>query len=285
MELILVIIAIGAVIAYGFLKNAAERTSPPAGTTPRAVHTAERFPALRYLDDAWRERERARAAGAPCDPTWWWDAPTDSQRRRLAEHLEDRGVKLSGFSPATKGAYSDLIGWFEDPDPEEEETLRFFKVPMRGMNQTKARYELRRLMADPENKARWGNRPVTAEQKEFAEWFGMELPKGTTAIGAAQLIAEREENMTEADQKRYRDWRDYQGIVLELNDQDERETYEIRKPSRAAIRKALDALLAEGHTYEEISMDLELIAARLPQAKRSTRVLSGEVDERGNKLK
>ncbi len=285
MELTLVIIVIGAVVAYAFLKSAGGSKSRPAGEPTRAVPTTERFPALQYLAGAWTERERARDAGALCEPTWWWDEPTDSQRKRLADDLENHGVQISGFSPATKGSYSDLIGWFADPDPDEEEVLRFFKVPMRGMNQTKARYELRRVLADPANQAKWENRPPTAEQKEFAQWFRMDLPKGTTSTTAAKLITARENELARAKDPRYDDWRAYQTIVLDLNDPDERESYEIRKPSRAAVRKALDSLLAEGHTYDEIGDDLDLIAARLPQAKGSTRVLLGEVDEQGNKVK
>src|SRR5690606_18078356 len=152
-----------------------------------------------------------RQTGAKSDllPSWWFDEVTERQLDRL------RRMGISA-KPMTKGQASDLIGLMEEPDDYALEVLRFFKVPTRGMNQTRAGAEVARIFRDPESRERWKNREATAEQKECLRFFRKKVPKGLTHEEAAKLIAELGEQHPELAE----DWYNFQSIIAEFNDKD-----------------------------------------------------------------
>lgn len=118
-------------------------------------------------------------------PAWYFDQMTESQARRL----EEDGRRYSG--QLTKGQASDLIGLGEQPDEEDREVLRFFKRPLRGMNETRARHEIALLFQEEANRKAWADRPATTRQREFFRFFGMKPAAGLLKREADQQIAER----------------------------------------------------------------------------------------------
>lgn len=207
----------------------------------------------------------ARSRGTPnAPPDWFFDPVTERQMDRLAESR----TRLPR-EKLTKGMASDLIGLGEPLEDEHAEVLRFFKVSLRGMNQTLGRYEVRRLMADVANQAAWDARPADQMQKEFFRFFGLAVPKTLTNKDAAATItsirAGRSEHKVE--DEKLAEWQAFEDIVEELWDADFRECYGLKKPALSAIRAAVNALRAEGNTIDALRDDIDSVADKLVEMK------------------
>ena len=63
------------------------------------------------------------------------------------------------------------------------------------------------------------------------------------------------------------DWDAFASIVEQLEDKETREDYELKKVSLSAIREAVAALKAEGHSLPEIDDNLDLLAEKLTELK------------------
>lgn len=214
---------------------------------------------MAYLQAKWSIADQERSAGLPSTfPSWFFDAATDRQLKRITED----GVKLNGI-PLTKGRASDVIGLLEPLDEHHAEILKFFKVPVKGMNQTKGRYETQRLLADASNLSAWNERPASAMQKEFFKFHGLPVPKALTSAAAKTLSDEYLKSLPDDDTGNLSDWEYFESIVEQLADKDTREDYNLKKPSMPAIRAAIDALRASGKSLEELDADLELVADKL----------------------
>jgi len=106
---------------------------------------------LKFLHAQWAAAERERAAGnLTCVPHWFFDEATDAQRERLLLDGWDRPVATT----ACKGMASDLIGLALAPDADQRAFLRRHQVSTRNMSQSRARYEIADLEADPDRAAR-----------------------------------------------------------------------------------------------------------------------------------
>src|SRR5687767_12600157 len=148
MEPVLGIVA-GLVILYvAFGRN---KKSKRRGQTGQAkLSKAESSPAVfnehkEWLSSRWSEAKRQLEAGdLKSFPSWYFDEVTERQ----AELLASKGINLPD-GPVSKGQASDLIGLFFPVDEEDKAVLKFFKVPTKGLNQTTARAEAVKLLADP----------------------------------------------------------------------------------------------------------------------------------------
>ena len=213
-----------------------------------------------WLLTRWADADRQRAAGALTTfPSWFFDAATD---RQIA-HLAERGLSLAG-GPVSKGQASDVIGLFFPPDDGDEEFLKFFKVPSKGMNQTMARAEAAKLRADPAKTAAWAQRPAEPLQKEFYRFFGLKVPSGLNISDAATFIASHQKSL---DDRQRDDWEAYESIVDDLSDKETCEAYNIKKPSPATLRMAIEALRKVGRSLPDLSGDLDVVAEKLIELK------------------
>lgn len=271
---VVIVLLIIAGIAWYVMTHRPPKAEPAPEVTPAQRAASDRLEAMKqaflaevdYLKARWDEREQAKQAGVECVPKWWWDPPTERQIVRLRDELGRRGISMT-LDPYTKGSVSDVIGLFEQPDELDAEVLKFFKIPAKGATQTRARYEAVRLLADPETKRQWDSRPPGADQRAFFEFFGIELPRGTTYDQSMRLRLEAEQRLRAENNPRLNEWAALEQILGDLDDPDTRDTYEIgRKPSRAKLKKILDELEAEGHSIVEVAGDLELLADKLRDA-------------------
>jgi len=183
---------------------------------------------------------------------WYFDEPTELQFNRLAED----GLSISDKA-LTKGQVSDLIGLFVKPDDHEKEILKFFKIPLKGFNQTQARHQIAVLLQDNEKKKQWEDRPASAIDKEFYRFIGKPVPKTLTHTQAMKDQAD-----TELSDELEDEWDNYCSVWDELSDKDVREDYEIKKPSLAKLRQAWAAAKAEVEDNDDLS-DVGLIADKL----------------------
>jgi len=268
---VIVVIAIVFVIVLKLInqgKSAIRNAnSPPRGLAgpSRAPETAsERAPApnMDWLRDRWAAAEREQASGELKHfPAWYFDPPSQHQLERL------KADDLPPPPGLTKGQASDLIGLREPTYPDDEEILRFFKVPLRGMNQSKARHEVSRLLADAANVQAWEARPPDTMQREFFRFFGLKLAKDTTQRQATVQIAEYREKLGETDAGKLDEWESFTEIVAELDDPETRESYDLKKVPLPTLRAALEALQTEGHTIFEVASDIDLLVEKVLEMK------------------
>ena len=182
--------------------------------------------------------------------------------KRQLNRVDQIGLEIAKGQP-TKGEASDIIGLFEPAEEEDVEVLRFFKVPLRGMNQSRARHLVAKLMQDPKNTNAWEARPSSAMQKEFYRYFSLRIPRGLTYEAASQLIGEHQKKLMEEDEKSLDDWDAYENIYEEINDPDNREDYGIKKVSLSAYRDAIHELGSEGKTPSDLEDDPDVVVDKI----------------------
>lgn len=200
-----------------------------------------------WLQERW---DLARHLGSgQIFPAWYFDEMTEFQAKRL----EEDGRKYSG--KLTKGQASDLIGLGEPPERESLEILRFFKKSLNGINETRARHEIALLFQEEANRKAWADRPATTRQREFFRLFDLKLPVGLLKREADQQIAEYLRQSEEKNDSQEARWQTFENILDDFDDPDFRESFGIKKPSTPAIRRAIDTLLTEGRTWDDLDSD------------------------------
>lgn len=228
-----------------------------------------------WLINRWADAFDDKAENQNCSfvPDWFFDVPTDRQKRKL----EELGVNIDRGN-LSKGQYSDLIGLFYPLDEEDAPILKFFKIPLTGMNETKGRHELRILFSNPDNLAKWENRPATQTQKEFYKHFGFVIPKGLSQRSADEFIEKQKSELyleqTEDDELEPEDnasllkeWEALEQIFSEFNDPEYREDYNLKKISHSMLMKAINSLKLEGYSLSKLADDTDEIVERLLEIK------------------
>jgi len=167
----------------------------------------------------------------------------------------------------SKGKASDLIGLSEPVEEGHEAILKFFKVPLRGMNQSRGRYEAGKLLADTKNAEAWNLRLAEPLQKEFLRFFNTKVPKELTCVEASRLISEHRVKLGDEDSAKLDEWDSFESIVKELADKETLDDYELKKPSLSVLRAAIDALRKEGNSMDDLAGDLDMVALKLIELK------------------
>ncbi len=251
MDLLIPLIILAVLVAvFGSNKGKGrrKRTRAPGKSTKNRVpakRIADREPKpdpYLFLYDRWKKIE----AGEIKVPNWYQDPVTEAQLKRLKED----GTKLPGRTIA-KGQASDLIELSEPPGPTQIEILKFFKVtglPLK--HQMIALSEIDRLLEDPDNRSLWENRPATPDQKEYYRYFSLPIPKGLSARDANTTISKHE-----LSEQQEEEWHAYSEIFEEFQDKDFRESYDLKKPSSAIIRQAINRHIDKGEKITDLMAD------------------------------
>ncbi|MGE0825444.1 MAG: hypothetical protein AB7P18_25400 [Candidatus Binatia bacterium] len=220
---------------------------------------------LAWLNERWRSISHQREIGQPTEvPSWFFDNVTERQRKRLEEISP-----CLNSTPLTRGQAADIIGLFKPTERESDEILRFFKVPLIGMNQSRARYEATALLADPHKRQLWENRIATPMQKECYRHFNLKVPPKLTYSAAAQFLSEHKRTGSDND---WREWEAYQSIYLKLSDPQYRRDYGIKKVTISLYREAIMELKKAGHQLSDLATDPDIVIDKLleirPQLQR-----------------
>ena len=211
---------------------------------------------LGWIEEHWETARKERDAGKlKSVPDWFFIDVYEGQLQKLKEI----GLDIKGRCP-TAGEVEDLIGLFKPVEEENLEILRFFKVPLKGMNRSKARYEVVKIFDDPEKITSWGSRPASPMQKEFYKFFSLKVPRGLTHEDASRYINEQDE--AKADE-----WAVYEDIYDEINDPDFRVDYDLKKISLSLYRSAIDQLKNEGETLTELENDSDVVVDKIIEIK------------------
>lgn len=188
------------------------------------------------------------------DVKWRTDLATERQIARLQEIMAEGGHRIP--KGLTKGQASDAIGMFEEPEEEELEQLRFFKVPDVGsLSQTEARWALQSVFETPGNAEKWASRPATAAQKDQIKFFSGTVAKGLIAKDAAQQISDLEE----ANPELYDRWDNLRSAYDELVEREAREDFDIKKFTWAQFHSVVTSLEKEGLTPDSIATEDERV--------------------------
>lgn len=256
--------ALIALAIYGYIKIKTGRKAekPAKSQSPQRSSSGKGNREIpEWLTERWTA---ANAAEASKDFTqfgaWYFDEPSTHQ----IERLRNDGWMLK--AQPSKGQASDLIGLGEDADPEQLETLAFFKIKRRTMSQTEAREALRQIFANPDNVALWEARPAASGQKLFFQFFDVKMPKGLSQVDADAAIAEVIVRRPEiADQ-----WEALADAWNELQGPETREDYGLKKFTSAQFAAAAKAVLADEE--EDNDLDADTISEKLldlyPQLER-----------------
>lgn len=216
-----------------------------------------------WLRSRWSEADQENASGGIANfPKWYFDPVTERQLTRI----KNEGLLVSGVQ-LTKGKASDLIGLTEPLDEEQASILKFFKVPIRGMNQSRGRYEVGKLLADHKNLEAWSLRPAEPLQKEFFRFFGIKISKELTCLDADRMMGEHREKLSEEAPQKLEEWESFESIVMDFEDKEVRDDWGIKKPSLSILRAAIDELRKEGNSMEDLAGDLGMIAEKLIEMK------------------
>ncbi len=210
-------------------------------------------------DRAWEEQESGELKIVS---QWFFDDATEPQLKRI----DQLGFWFAKDRP-TKGQASDIIGVFESPEELDVEILRFFKIPLRGMNQSKASHIVTTLFLDQDNIDAWMSRPASTMQKEFYKYFDLKVAKSLTNEDASFFIREYRKKLQDKDEKSLCDWDAYEDMYIEINDPFSREDYSIKKVSLSIYRDAIKKLRDEGRKPSDLEDDLDLIVERIVQLK------------------
>ena len=249
MGTIFFIIALLAIAGYFFLNRSRQVSTPPTREATSSRQAGQDSENLDWMMEAWKKADLENAEGKLISfPRWFFDDPTPRQMEKLAT----LNVNLKNGTP-TKGQASDLIGLFNPADEYEDEVLRFFKIPGKGMNQTKAHYVVGGLLSDPEKRFQWESRPATTEQKEFFRFFGIKAPANLSVIAAEEMIGEVKNQTVLENPTKLEEWGAYETILGDMSDKEMlKDEFEIKKPSLALIREAIAALIQEGRVLTEL---------------------------------
>lgn len=232
-----------------------ERSTSSRKSSKAATGTSRKTKNLDWLEARWARLQRERQAGTiTTGPAWFFEPATE---RQIA-YAKELGIG-GKLDKMTKGQVSDLIGLEHDPDDHDVEVLKFFKESIRGMSQTEAREKVALLMADPARKAAFENRPATSIQRAVLAYAGIKAAKDVKQTEVNSLIEDKAKEF-ENDEETER-WLDgvheFESLLEEFDDKEFRDDYEIKKPSPAKIRKAIDQLESKGKSLAsgEISSD------------------------------
>lgn len=107
------------------------------------------------------------------------------------------------------------------------------------------------------------NGPVTVQQKEYASFFGLKLPRGTKFGEARDLIDKHQSAVRQDAPQRLTEWEAYWRICEVFDDPTERREYSTKAVSRKLMNEAIDSLKAEGMTLVALADEIDVIVDRL----------------------
>jgi hypothetical protein len=241
---------------------------------------------LDWLSAKWEVAQDKRDADEDVSflPSWYFDSATERQYN----YLSSIGVEISK-GKLNKGEASDIIGLFHPASDEDKVVLKFFKIPLTGLNQTKARHKIKELFENADNVKKWEHRPASQLQKEFYRYFDFKVPASLTYSDAKAFIEEFEssnegdidyhlEGIDEQEAKQLSDnirrnqslleeWSYFEEIVEEFDDAEFRDSYNIKKVPISMIKKAIAELHDESVNIEEAAGNVELIIDKLIELK------------------
>lgn len=218
-----------------------------------------------WLEERW-ESAKHQKDGSAVLPDWFSDPVTSRQ----LEKLKELGVEVSKKN-INKGRASDLIGLFYPYDDEDVQKLKYFKIPLSGLSQSKARHELSKIPVETMHFEGWKDRPATALDREYLRFFKLTAPKGMTQRQAEDIRSRHQSELPDSQQSRIDEWDHFEMMFEDFQDKDFRSDYELKTVSIKDFKAATLALMREGEKF--MDFDSGQVADKLleimPQLEKS----------------
>lgn len=108
------------------------------------------------------------------------------------------------------------------------------------------------------------NSPITSEQKEYAAFFDLKLPRGAKYGDARATIDQHMAAARTETPERFAEWTAYWNIFEQLDDAEaRRDDFGIKAVNRKLLNEAIDSLKAEGMTMAQLPDEIDLVVERL----------------------
>ena len=267
MELLigLVIVAFILKIMYNSKNKKSAASKSRSVTKSRSITKEEKIlqDNTEWMEEWWETARKERDAGElKSVPNWFFDDVTERQLQKI----EEIGLNIKG-GRLTKGEASDIIGLFEPAEERDIEIFRYFNIPLKNMNKSKAKYEVLQLFNDPVKKETWKKRPAYPMQKEFYKFFGLKVPKALNYEEASKFITKYKMEILEQNESIIDEWNAYEEVYDMINHIDIREDYELKKISLSLYRSAIDQLKNEGYSLQNLSDEPEIVVDKIIEIK------------------
>ena len=108
------------------------------------------------------------------------------------------------------------------------------------------------------------SKAATEIQKDYLKFFGIPFSKDITSGVADNQIAEHRKTVTEEELK---EWEAYQNILNEFNDPDFRESYDLKKVSKAVLLSVLKVMHESGNSYSYLDSNIDEVVEKIIETK------------------
>ena len=112
------------------------------------------------------------------------------------------------------------------------------------------------------------NIPMTSIQKNYLKFWKIGYEENITTFAADKLISEHYKNAENNELDKWLEWQRMEtisDIYDYFSDKDEREQFDIKKPTKKQIEATVDALLAEGVKLDAIQEDYQIFVDKLTE--------------------
>lgn len=112
------------------------------------------------------------------------------------------------------------------------------------------------------------NLPITSSQKSYLKFWKIKYEEDITTSNASKLISEHYKNAENNEPDKWLEWHRMEAIsdIYEyFSDKDEREQFDIKKPTKKQIEATVDALLVEGLKLDAIQEDYQIFVDKLTE--------------------
>jgi len=110
------------------------------------------------------------------------------------------------------------------------------------------------------------NLPITSSQKTYLKFWKIKYDENITTSTANKLISEHYKNAESNEPEKWIEWARLESIAEiyeNFSDKDEREQYDIKKPTKKQIEASVDALLDEGVKLDAIQDNYQIVVDKL----------------------
>lgn len=190
-----------------------------------------------WLANEWREQYRVQGAR-------WLLRATEAQMEQLRESGWGEHVGVQQL--ITKNQAMDLLMLAKPAETEDTELLDFFDVKVEQPNALVVGQKASFLRADDQAMLKWNERPASTLQKEGLRYFQGKVPRSITAEEAKNSLLAIERNLYQSGRTvEWSNWLRFAETWTHLQGKDICQHYDIKKPTPAKIREALQSLLDE----------------------------------------
>lgn len=218
-----------------------------------------------WMANEWREQHQTQGAR-------WLLRATAAQMEQLRE--SGWGDQVGVQQLITKNQAMDLLMLAKAPESEDMELLQFFDVQVELPNALVVGHQASMLRLDDQAMAKWNERPASTLQKEALRYFQGKAPRSITAEEAKNSLQAIERGLHQSGRTlEWSNWLRFAETWTHLQGKDICQHYDIKKPTPAKIREAIQSLLDEQvQEWSENDVVIQRLVELYPELEMRTNV-------------